>query len=120
MRKTAQQDTLPEQNGGGFAGESEAGGPWALAWPAGLFTIITFFVGADIAADLSDGVSPAHLVIETIALVLCLAGAAGTGLQLRASLRRARQLQCDLEGTRAALVRWRVEATELLGALRGA
>jgi DNA-binding CsgD family transcriptional regulator len=119
MRKTSQEDTPPGRNAAGYRGEAEPGWPWALLWPAGLFTIITFFVGADIAADLSDGVSPAHLVLEAIALVLCLAGTAGTGLQLRVALRRARQLQRDLEGTRADLVRWRDEATELLSGLRG-
>src|SRR5690349_20797783 len=101
--------------------------PWAFAWPAVLFSLITFFVGADMAADLSDGVSLTHLVLETIAFFLCLTGAGGTALQLRAALRRARELQrdlegtrADLEGTRADLVRWREEAKDLLGGLRGA
>jgi DNA-binding CsgD family transcriptional regulator len=101
--------------------------PWAFAWPAVLFSLITFFVGADMAADLSDGVSTTHLVLETIAFALCLTGAGGTAMQLRAALRRARDLQralegtrADLEGTRADLVRWRDEAKDLLGGLRGA
>jgi DNA-binding CsgD family transcriptional regulator len=106
---------------------SETGSPLAFAWAAGLFTIITFFVGADMAADLSDGVGVTHLVLETIAFLLCLAGVVGTAVQLRGALRRARDLQrdlegtrADLEGTRADLVRWRDEAKDLLGGLRGA
>jgi DNA-binding CsgD family transcriptional regulator len=103
------------------------GSPWAFAWPAALFTLITFFVGADMAADLTDGVSLTHLVIEMVAFALCLGGAAGTAMQLRGALRRARQLErdldgtrADLEGTRADLVRWRDEAKDLLEGLRGA
>jgi DNA-binding CsgD family transcriptional regulator len=106
---------------------AETGWPWAFALPAGLFLIITFFVGADMAADLTDGVGPAHLVLETIAFLLCLAGTGGTALQLRTALRRGHDLQrdlegtrADLEGTRADLVRWRDEAKDLLGGLRGA
>jgi len=119
METTSHEDGRPRWNALGGTSPAEAGWPWALAWPAGLFTIITFFVGADMAADLSDGVPLVHLVIETVALALCLAGAWGTGLQLRGALRRARQLQSDLEGTRADLARWRNEAKELLGGLRG-
>lgn len=96
------------------------GSPWALAWPGGLFLVITFFVGADMAADLAIGVNPAHLVIEAVALLLCLAGAWGTFLQLRRALRRSRELQEALAGTRADLDRWRAEAQELLGGLGAA
>lgn len=91
--------------------------PWALAWPAGLFVIITFFVGADMAADLSDGVGPAHLGIETVALLLGLAGAWGTGLHLRGALHRARTLHHHLEGARADLGRARQEMEVLRAGL---
>ncbi len=103
----------------GRAVKGELPGTWALAWPVGLFTIITFFVGADMAADLTDGVPMAHMAIEVFAILLCLGGVAGTGIQLRWALRRARELQLDLEGTRADLVRSREEAKELLGGLGG-
>ena len=95
-------------------------GLWALIWPAGLFTGITFFVGADMAADLSNGIGAVHLIIETVALLLCLAAAVVTGLKLRGALYRARDLHRDLVGTRADLVRVREEAKELLEGLRGA
>jgi DNA-binding CsgD family transcriptional regulator len=117
MRKRAQESGAAGRAANG--GAAEAGYPWALAWPAGLFTIITFFVGADMAADLSDGVPPVHLVIETVALLVCLAGVWVTGQQLRTALRKAGNLQRDLEGTRADLDRSRAEAEELLGGLRG-
>jgi DNA-binding CsgD family transcriptional regulator len=107
---------------GGEVGRILAGetlGTWTLAWPVGLFTIITFFVGADMAADLADGVPAVHMAIETVALAVCLGGVAITGMHLRAALRRARELQLDLEGTRADLVRSREQAKELLGGLGG-
>jgi DNA-binding CsgD family transcriptional regulator len=93
---------------------------WPLIWPAGLFTGISFFVGADMAADLSNGMGPVHLTIETVALLLCLAAAVVTGLKLRAALYRAHDLHRDLVGTRADLVRAREESKELLAGLRGA
>lgn len=94
--------------------------PWALAWPAGLFMIITFFVGADMAADLSAGIGIAHLGIETVALVLCLAGVWGGGLQLRRALLRSRELHRHLEGARADLDRAREEADALRAGLGAA
>jgi DNA-binding CsgD family transcriptional regulator len=102
------------------ANDSHDEGWWALIWPAGLFTGITFFVGADMAADLSNGIGAAHLIIETVALLLCLAAAIVTGLKLRAALHRARDLHRDLVGTRADLMRVREESKELLAGLRGA
>jgi DNA-binding CsgD family transcriptional regulator len=100
--------------------EVDPASPWALAWPAGLFAIITFFVGADMAADLSVGIGFAHLGIESIALALCLAGAWGTGLQLRRALQRSRDLHRHLEGTQADLHRARAEAEAVRAGLGAA
>ncbi|HET9594124.1 MAG TPA: sigma factor-like helix-turn-helix DNA-binding protein [Anaeromyxobacteraceae bacterium] len=94
-------------------------GTFALAWPVGLFTVITFFVGADMAADLVDGVPLIHFGIETFALVLCLAGVIGTGFTLRNAVVRARGLEEDLQGARADLARSREQAKELMGGLGG-
>jgi DNA-binding CsgD family transcriptional regulator len=94
-------------------------GTFALAWPVGLFTIITFFVGADMAADLVDGVPIIHFAIETFALALCLAGVIGTGFTLRNAVIRARSLEEDLQGARADLARSREQARELAGGLGG-
>jgi DNA-binding CsgD family transcriptional regulator len=91
--------------------------PSALVWPAGLFVIITFFVGADMAADLSADMSLGHLGIESIAFLLCLVGVWGSGLQLRRALQRARDLHHRLEGARADLDRAREEAEALRAGL---
>jgi len=93
--------------------EIDPSSPLALVWQAGLFVVITFFVGADMAADLSDNVGVAHLTIEVFALLLCLAGVAGGGLQLRRALLRAHQLHSHLAGTHADLEQARAEAAAL-------
>jgi len=94
--------------------------PWALAWPAGLFVVITFFVGADMAADMVNDVGAVHFGIETFAFLLCLAGVAGGGLQLRRALLRAHQLRTRLEGTHADLALARAEAAALRDGLGAA
>jgi DNA-binding CsgD family transcriptional regulator len=94
--------------------------PLALAWPAGLFLVITFSVGADMAADLSTNTSPIHLAIEMVALALALVGVFGTGLKLRSALHKANTLQRDLEVTRADAAHWRNEAQGLLRGLGAA
>jgi DNA-binding CsgD family transcriptional regulator len=107
------------------ASQQEADRPWeidpaspkALAWPAGLFVIITFFVGADMAADLHSGIGFAHLATETVALVTCLAGVWASGMQLRKALLRTRELHAHLEGARADLGRARQEADALRAGL---
>lgn len=100
--------------------ELDPASPWALAWPAGLFVMLTFFVGADMAADLMNDISMAHLGLETLALIVCLVGAWGTGLQLRRALVRARLLHQHLEGARADLDRAREEADALRAGLGAA
>jgi DNA-binding CsgD family transcriptional regulator len=108
-------------DGQGSAGASAASRRrWALLWPAALFLIIAVFVGADMAADVLAGMSAAHLVVETFALALALAGVLGTWLQLRTALREAGDLRRDLEGTRADLASWRAEAQNLLAGLGAA
>lgn len=87
--------------------------PWAMAWPSGLFVLITFFVGADLAADLSAEMSVAHIGVESVALLIGLTGAWGTGMQLRRSLARAHALEHHLQGTLSDLDRTRQEMNEL-------
>jgi len=101
------------QDSGRLTTLTDPGSPWAMAWPTGMFVIITFFVGADMAADLSAGIGFTHLGIESIALLIGLVGAWGTGLQLRRSLARAHALERHLEGTRSDLDRTRQEMIEL-------
>ncbi len=105
---------------GEAASETATRRRWALVWPAALFLVITFFVGADMAADVLSGMSASHLVVETIAFAMGLAGVLGTAFQLRTALREARALRRDLEGTRADLARWRAEAQSLLSGLGAA
>ena len=95
-------------------------GNWALAWPAGLFLAITLFVAADIAHDVASGAPLSHLILESVALVISLVGVVGTALQLRNAVAQTRELQRDLDGTRADLTRWRGEAQELLQGLGAA
>lgn len=90
---------------------------WALACPAGLFVALTFFVGADMAADVLHGMGPGHLALEFVALLLCLAGALATGIQLRRAQVRARDLRLHLEGARADLDQARQEAEALRAGL---
>ena len=92
-------------------------GRWPLAWPAGLFLAMSFFVAADMAYDISIGATPQHLVLESIALVIALLAVLGTGLQLRRALHQALELRRDLAGTRADLARSRAEAQDLLRGL---
>lgn len=91
--------------------------PWAMAWPAGLFVVLTFFVGADLAADLAHDMSVNHIGAEVVAMALCLAGIWGTGLHLRRALARAHELGHHLAGTRADLDRARSEADALRAGL---
>jgi len=91
-----------------------------MAWPAGLFVIVTFFVGADMAADLTVNMGAGHLGVESVAFLLCLAGVWGSGLQLRRALHRTRELHHHLEGARADLDRARQEAEVLRAGLGAA
>lgn len=94
--------------------------PRALAWPAGLFMLITFFVGADMAEDLSHNMSPGHISVEAVAFALCLAGVWGSGVQLRRALRRSHELHLHLQGARADLDRAREEAEAIRAGLGAA
>lgn len=98
-------------------GPTDPTSTWALACPAGLFVALTFFVGADMAADVLHGMGPGHLSLELVALLLCLAGAVATGVQLRRAQVRARELRAHLEGARADLDRARQEAEALRAGL---
>lgn len=94
-----------------------AGSTSAMAWPVGLFVLITCFVVADLAADLASDYGAIHLGVETFAVLVCLAGTWGTGHQLRAALLRGRDLEDRLAGSRADAQRWRGEAEALAGGL---
>jgi DNA-binding CsgD family transcriptional regulator len=91
-----------------------------ISWPGALFVLIAGLVAIDMFADMSQGVSGTHVIAELFALVLALAGVAGTGWQLRKAHLANVDLRRDLEGTRADLTRWRTEAQDLLRGLGAA
>lgn len=92
----------------------------AMTGPALLSVMVTGFVAIDLAADLVAGMTSLHVVLEIFALCVALLGVAGVARQMREALRRARDLQVDLQGTRADLERWRSEAQGLLRRLGAA
>lgn len=92
----------------------------AITGPALLSVMVTGFVAVDLAADLIAGMTSLHVVLEIGALCVALLGVAGVARQMRDALHRARDLQVDLQGTRADLERWRSEAQGLLHRLGAA
>ena len=86
----------------------------ALAWPVAVFVLLTLFLAGDLAADFVDGVSMTHMGFEVAAVALALLGVVVTARQLGGALRRAGDLQRDLQGTRVQLERSRCEAEALV------
>ncbi|MFL5260978.1 MAG: helix-turn-helix transcriptional regulator [Anaeromyxobacteraceae bacterium] len=88
--------------------------------PAALFAFIAAAIGGDLASDVFAGASGGHLVAESFVMGLSLLGLSAMYTQLRTERARARDLQRDLDGTRADLARWRDEAQEHLRGLGAA
>jgi len=101
-------------------GRADAPGPLAAGIPAAMFLVISLFLVVDIASDLAAGTSAQHLAFEVFMTVLALGGIVVMWRQLRGALRRARDLEVALDGTRADLRRWRSEAQDLLRGLGAA
>jgi DNA-binding CsgD family transcriptional regulator len=95
-------------------------GPAELAVPAALFVVISIALAVDIASDLLGGASVHHVVFEIGMTALALGGFGVMWRQFRRALRRARDLEVALDGTRADLARWRSEAQDLLRGLGAA
>jgi DNA-binding CsgD family transcriptional regulator len=94
---------------------------WLAAWgPALLFGFIAAATGIDLASDAASGEGGWHLGVEGIAMGLSLVGLAAMWSQLRAARARARDLERDLDGTRADLARWRNDAQDHLRGLGAA
>jgi DNA-binding CsgD family transcriptional regulator len=91
-----------------------------LAWPGALFIMISVSVVVDLAADVERGMSTLHLGTEAFALLLALGGIVATACQLRRAYLANCHLLHDLEGTRADLTRWRMDAEDLLRGLGAA
>ena len=92
------------------------GRPFSAWGPAAIFALTAVFIAGDIAADVSGGAKSPHLWLEALAMGLSLMGFGVVWRQLRSAQARARDLERDLDGTRADLARWRSEAQ---GVLRG-
>jgi DNA-binding CsgD family transcriptional regulator len=88
--------------------------------PAALFAFIAAAIGGDLASDVFAGASGWHLLAESFVMALALLGLSAMYTQLRTERARARDLQHDLDGTRADLARWRHEAQEHLRGLGAA
>jgi DNA-binding CsgD family transcriptional regulator len=114
----------PSEVAGGGAAQSTPGARrrHALAaWgPVTIFAAIAAFLCGDIASDVADGASVAHLATEGAVMTFALCGAVLMWRQLRTAQLRARDLQRDLDGTRADLARWRTEAQDALRGLGSA
>lgn len=85
-----------------------------------LFLIMALFVAEDLAADAEAGIGGLHMVLEALSLVIALLGVGAAAYQFYCALRRADQLQRDLQQTRADAHRWRGEAEALLKRLGSA
>ena len=94
----------------------DAGARRALVWAVVLVIVVVgvfiFFIN-DLRFDIARGVPASHLIEESIFLGLLIVGGVGTVVQLRAALRRTRELQRDLKTTREDAERWRSEAEAL-------
>jgi DNA-binding CsgD family transcriptional regulator len=110
----------PEPEDRRDGGQPDYPGPLAAGIPAAIFLVISLFLIVDIASDLASGAGPEHLVFEFFMTVLALGGIVVMWRQLRGALRRAKDLEVALDGTRADLRRWRSEAQELLRGLGAA
>ncbi|MDT8408900.1 MAG: hypothetical protein RQ741_04815 [Wenzhouxiangellaceae bacterium] len=88
--------------------------PNTLIGLAAIFGIIFALVGWDLAADYQQGVSPAHVVIES--LVLTISGAAMTVLlvQFFRQRRYLKALSLNLSQTRRESTRWRKQYQETI------
>jgi len=102
------------------AAEGLGSGLAAAGVPAIIFLVIALFLVIDLVSDVGEGASAGHLAFEGAATLLSLAGFGAMWRLLHAERSRARELQVQLDGTRADLVRWRAEAQELLRGLGAA
>lgn len=84
---------------------------------AGLFAVIAVALALDVALDLRQGGSPAHVTVEMGSMGLALVGFALLARRLRAARARAQRLSQALGATHRDLERYRAEAADLLRGL---
>jgi DNA-binding CsgD family transcriptional regulator len=84
---------------------------------AALFAAISILIGADLVDDSVTGADATHLVLETLVMIISLAGAAALWLGLRAAKANVARLDKDLQAARVEAVRYKEEAHEALQGL---
>lgn len=91
---------------------------------AGLFALLAVLAGADLVADMLEGTTLFHVLIEGGVVLIGLAGTVLMGRQFMAMTQRERELEGEatllsgrLEASRANADRWREEAAGLLRGL---
>ncbi len=110
----------PAQDEGGPAADAGPPGLLATAVPAVLFLVLVAFMAVDLFEDVAHGATLSHLTGELLGMLVGLAGLAAMWRLLSAAMRRNRDLEVALDGTRADLRRWRGEAQEVLRGLGAA
>lgn len=91
---------------------------------AALFAAVALLSAVDVIADLREGTTARHLVVEGLVVVAGLAGAAWLSLRVRALAREAQALRDrasvlaeGLQASRAEADRWRAEAADHIAGL---
>lgn len=87
---------------------------------AGLFALVATLAAVDLVADLGEGTTVGHALIEGAVVVIGLVGAAWMVGRFRELARYAGALETDLAATRAEATRWRTEAGDLIRGLSAA
>jgi DNA-binding CsgD family transcriptional regulator len=84
--------------------------------PTAMFAAIAAFLAGDVASDIADGARATHVAVEVLVMCFALSGVVLMWFRLREARHLARDLQHDLDFTRADLARWRADAqTHLRG-----
>lgn len=85
-----------------------------------LFLVMALFVVEDIVADVIAGHGGLHMALESVSLAVAIVGLGAATREYYGMIRRAEQLQGDLQRTKADVERWRHEAESLLDRLGSA
>ena len=85
-----------------------------------LFAAIAALAALDLIADLGEGTSTRHVLLEGGSVAVGLGGAVWMAFRHRALAREARTLSRHLEASRADAARWREEARDLITGLGAA
>jgi len=87
---------------------------------AALFALVAALAAVDLVADMGEGMTVVHGVVEGTVVVVGLVGAGWMVHRFRDLARYAGTLETDLAATRADAARWRAEASDLIRGLSSA